>query len=84
VAARVAINPDVIASFCQKHHIRQLALFGPVLRDDFRSDSDADVLVECDPNHVPGLAFFGMEEDLRQIVGRKVDLNTPCFLIPGV
>jgi predicted nucleotidyltransferase len=51
-----------------------------VLQDDFRPDSDVDVLVEFEPGYVPGLAFFGMEEELSQILGRKVDLNTPNFL----
>jgi hypothetical protein len=57
-----------------------LSLFGSVLQDDFRPDSDVDVLVEFEPGYVPGLAFFGMEEELSQILGRKVDLNTPNFL----
>src|SRR2546427_10969955 len=51
-----------------------------VLRDDFAPDSDVDVLVEFMPGHVPGLAFFDMEEELSHIIGRKVDLNTPQFL----
>ena len=51
-----------------------------MLQDDFRPDSDVDVLVEFEPGYVPGLAFFGMEEELSQILGRKVDLNTPNFL----
>ena len=65
--------------FCLKYHIRRLALFGSVLREDFRSDSDIDVLVEFEPEHVPGL--FGiarMERELSEIFdGRKVDLRTP-------
>lgn len=62
------------------HHIRRLSLFGSVLRDDFGPASDVDVLVEFEPGHVPGLAFFAMEEELSRIIGRKVDLNTPGFL----
>lgn len=69
-----------IADFCRKHHIRRLALFGSVLRDDFGPDSDVDVLVEFEPQHVPGLTFFAMESELSEILGRKVDLNTPQFL----
>jgi predicted nucleotidyltransferase len=57
-----------------------LAIFGSVLRADFRGDSDIDVLVEFEPDHVPGLAFFAMEEELSGVLGRKVDLNTPEFL----
>lgn len=74
------IDKAAIASFCRKHHIKRMALFGSVLRDDFGPDSDIDVLVEFEPGHVPGLAFFGMEEELSRILGRKVDLNTPNFL----
>jgi predicted nucleotidyltransferase len=39
-----------------------------------------DVLVEFDPEHTPGLAFFAMEQELCELLGRKVDLNTPQFL----
>lgn len=74
------IPKDKIIEFCRKHHIQKLAFFGSVLRSDFRSDSDIDVLVEFEPDHVPGLAFFAMEEELAEILGRKVDLNTPQFL----
>jgi predicted nucleotidyltransferase len=76
----VDIPEDKIADFCRRHHIRQLALFGSILRDDFGPDSDIDVLVEFDPNHIPGLAFFGMDLELSEILGRKVDLNTPQWL----
>lgn len=78
--ARIPIDEKKIREFCQKHHIRKLALFGSVLRDDFRADSDVDVLVEFEPGHTPGLAFFAMEKELSEILGRKVDLNTPHFL----
>ena len=78
--ARIAVSSDKLAKFCRRHHIRKLALFGSVLRDAFRPDSDVDVLVEFEPGHVPGLAFFGMEEELSELIGRKVDFNTPEFL----
>lgn len=77
---RIAIPRETITDFCKRHHIRKLSLFGSVLRDDFSSDSDVDVLVEFEPGHTPGLAFFGMEEELSIILGRDVDLNTPNFL----
>ena len=82
--ARVKINipKSKVADFCRRHHIRKLALFGSVLRDDFASGSDVDVLVEFDPEHVPGLGFFAMESELSGILGRKVDLHTPQFLSP--
>ncbi len=80
--ARIEVPRERIAAFCRKHHIRRLALFGSVLRDDFDSQSDVDVLVEFEPGHVPGLAFFAMEQELSEILRRKVDLNTPSFLSP--
>ena len=78
--AKIELPQDKIADFCRRHHIRRLALFGSVLREDFGPDSDVDVLVEFEPEHVPGLAFFGMEAELSEILGRKVDLNTRGFL----
>lgn len=80
--ARIPIPMDEIAEFCRRHHVRRLALFGSVLRDDFGPDSDVDVLVEFDPEHIPGLAFFDMQDELSEIFGRQVDLNTPGFLSP--
>lgn len=80
--AHIFVDRTRIEHFCRRHHIRKLSLFGSVLRDDFRSDSDVDVLVEFEPGHVPGLAFFTMETELSDILGRKVDLNTPQFLSP--
>jgi uncharacterized protein len=82
VEPRIAIPCDAIADFCRRHHIRRLALFGSVLRDDFGPESDVDVLVEFEPEHVPGLAFFSMQDELTEILGRQVDLNTPGFLSP--
>ena len=76
----VHVDKERIAQFCRKHHILRLALFGSVLRDDFGPESDVDVLVEFEPEHVPGLAFFDMEAELSEILGRTVDLNTPEFL----
>jgi predicted nucleotidyltransferase len=82
--AKIVILRGQIAEFCRRHHIRKLALFGSVLRDDFRPDSDVDVLVEFEPDHIPGLIrFSGMELELSDILGGlKVDLNTPKFLSP--
>ncbi len=78
--AHIRIDRGAIAGFCWKHHIKRLALFGSVLRDDFRPGSDVDVLVEFEPGHVPGLAFFAMQEELSSLLGQKVDLNTPGFI----
>jgi predicted nucleotidyltransferase len=71
-----------VAEFCRQHHVRRLALFGSAIHGDARPDSDLDVLVEFEPGHTPGLAFFGMEQELSELLGRKVDLNTPQFLSP--
>lgn len=79
---RLKVPKDKIADFCRRNHIRKLSLFGSVFRDDFGPDSDVDVLVEFEPGHVPGLAFFAMERELSKILERKVDLNTPGFLSP--
>ena len=75
--ARINIPQAEIEAFCRKHHIRRLALFGSVLRDDFTDESDIDVLVEFEPEHIPGLAFFTMQDELSEMLGRPVDLNTP-------
>jgi predicted nucleotidyltransferase len=73
-----------LQDFCLKHHIRRMAFFGSVIRDDFRSDSDVDVLVEFVPGHTPGFDFFLIEAELSQLLGRKVDLQTPNFLSPEI
>ena len=75
--AHIWVSEGKIEDFCRRHHIRRLAFFGSVLRDDFGPDSDVDVLVEFEPGHVPGLAFFAMQRELSSILGRKADLNTP-------
>jgi predicted nucleotidyltransferase len=80
VTVQIDIDREALAAFCRSHHVRRLALFGSVLRDDFAPGSDVDVLVEFEPGRVPGLAFFSMEQELSGILGRKVDLNTPGFL----
>jgi predicted nucleotidyltransferase len=76
----VEIPMDRLKEFCRRHRIRRLALFGSILRDDFGPDSDVDVLVEFEPGATPGFGFFGLQEELSTILGRKVDLNTPQCL----
>ncbi len=75
----VEIPEDKIADFCRRNYICKLSLFGSILRNDFRSDSDIDILVEFELGHVPG--FFQLarlEHDLSELLGnRKVDLRTP-------
>jgi len=74
-AGKIEIPEQQIAAFCRKWKITELALFGSVLGEDFRPESDVDVLVTFAPN--PGWSIFDhlhMEEDLEAVFGRKVDL----------
>jgi len=76
--ARLALDAAQIEAFCRRHHIRKLALFGSVLRDDFRPDSDVDVLVEFEPGQTVGLIrLVGIERELSELLGRRVDLRKP-------
>ncbi len=74
---RFPVPANTLAEFCRRHHIKKLALFGSALRDDFRPDSDVDVMVEFEVGYVPGFAIIDMENELSRLVGRKVDLRTP-------
>jgi hypothetical protein len=74
--ARLRVSRSALSDFCRTHHIRKLALFGSVLREDFRPDSDVDVLVEFEEGHVPGFAYAAIERELTALFGRKVDLRT--------
>ena len=76
----LVIPKDRIAEFCRQYHIQRLCVFGSALSEDFRADSDVDVLVEFERGYTPGFSFFGMESELSQLLGRKVDLSTPGFL----
>ena len=78
--ARISNPKAEIASFCRRNHIRKLALFGSVFREDFASHSDVDVLVEFEPGFVPGLRFFALQDELSAMLGRRVELNTVGFL----
>ena len=79
--ARVSIPKNRIAEFCKRNRIRRLSLFGSVLREDFGPESDVDILVEFEPGTRVGLIrLAGLEIELGNIVGRKVDLNTSGFL----
>jgi predicted nucleotidyltransferase len=78
MAKAISIDRASLATFCRRHHISRLSLFGSVLRPDFRSDSDVDVLVEFEPDQVPGfLALYTIEDDLSKLLGgRRVELVT--------
>ena len=82
MSLKLEVQLAALTEFCRRNHIRRLALFGSVLREDFRGDSDVDVLVEFEPGHTPGLAFFRMQRELSELLGRKVDLNTAADLSP--
>lgn len=75
----ITLPEDKLALFCKKHNIVKLSLFGSVLRDDFRANSDVDVLVEFAPGKTPSFfCLFDMEEELSTMLGnRKVDMRTP-------
>src|SRR5439155_760596 len=74
----IEINGAAIEAFCRRWRIRELALFGSVLTDEFRPDSDVDVLVTFDepqPDWGPWMSrWVEMEEELQSIIGRKVDV----------
>jgi predicted nucleotidyltransferase len=77
MSPQVVIDRDRLAEFCRRHHIRKLSFFGSVLGETFRPDSDVDVLVEFEPEHVPGLlTLAGMEIELSGLLGRKADVRT--------
>ncbi len=78
-ALPVSIKRERLHAFCRHHHVSRLALYGSVLNEDFDENSDIDVLVEFEPDHVPGyFRLLDMEEQLSGILGgRVVDLRTP-------
>lgn len=79
---RFDIPRDKIVKFCKRNHIHKLSTFGSILRGDFHSDSDVDILVEFEPDHIPGyIRLSGMEIEFSEILGgRRVDINTPQCL----
>lgn len=75
---RIGISKEQITEFCQKNHIKKFSFFGSVLRDDFRPDSDIDILIELDKKYRTGLMkMAGMMIELSKMLGRNVDLRTP-------
>lgn len=78
---KLSVSPKELARLCKRYHIRKLAFFGSVLRDDFNSGSDVDILVEFEQGHTPGLEFIDIQDELSKLLGgRDVDLVTPKFL----
>ena len=80
MSSRIPVDRQQIAEFCRRHHIRKLSLFGSVLRADFQPGSDVDVLVTFEPGHVIGLRIVDIEDELSQLVGRRVDLVNEKYL----
>jgi predicted nucleotidyltransferase len=75
MGARISIDERKIAEFCTRWRIREFSLFGSVLREDFRPDSDVDVLVTFHPDARWSLFdFVDMQEELKALFGRDVDL----------
>ena len=78
MSLRIELDRERIAEFCLRNHIVRLSLFGSVLREDFSPDSDVDVLVQFAPGAVVTLLdMVTMEDELAEMIGRKVDLRTP-------
>ena len=85
ILANIQIPHEAVAAFCQRHGIARLAFFGSAVRDDFRPESDIDVLVDFAPGTRVGLlGLAAMEQELGVLLGRRVDLNTLGFLSPYI
>lgn len=80
----IGVTSQQIKAFCRKHHIRSLAFFGSVVREDLNQHSDVDVLVKFEPGYIPGFDFFLIEAELSRLMRRKVDLQTVNFLSPEI
>jgi hypothetical protein len=75
-------SSETLAAICRRYAVRRLSAFGSVLRDDFGTESDIDLLVEFEPGRTPGFGFFRLQEELTGLFGRRVDLNTRASLSP--
>jgi predicted nucleotidyltransferase len=71
------VPKEYLTGFCKRYHVKKLSVFGSAIRNALRPDSDIDILVEFDPDHIPGLFTIAhMEIELGEKTGRKVDLRT--------
>jgi len=78
MSAHIQLDPEFVAEFCKRHHVQRLSLFGSVLTDRFRPESDVDFLIEFEPEDTPGFfALARMQFELEAVVGKPVDLRTP-------
>lgn len=73
---RISLSDEQIAEFCRAHHVKRMALFGSILRDDWGPGSDVDVLVEFEEGKAPGFGFVAIGRRLGELIGRPVDLST--------
>ena len=79
--SKPTVSRHDLAAFCNRHNIKKLAFFGSYVRDDFRPESDVDVLVEFKPGTVVGLRIFEVEQELSKLLdGRKVEIVNPKYL----
>jgi predicted nucleotidyltransferase len=75
--AQIELSVETITGFCDRWQVTEFSLFGSVLRDDFRPDSDIDVMVQFHPDAHPTFHTLDqMEAELTILLGRKVDLIT--------
>jgi len=80
---RVQIDREALSGLCRRRGIARPSVFGSALRDDFRPESDVDLLVEFLPGTRIGLfGLAAVERELSEMIGRKVDLRTPHDLSP--
>jgi predicted nucleotidyltransferase len=76
------ISAEMLTQICRSYHIRSLSLFGSRLHRDETDNSDIDLLVEFDKDHIPGFSFIRLQEELGTLFGCTVDLHTPMSLSP--
>ncbi len=80
VLDQIGVPKSEIEALCGRYRIQRLAIFGSMIHEDFRPESDVDVLVEFEPGTEVGLEFFTLQDELSQKFGRNVDLHTPASL----
>lgn len=83
---KIKLSKEKIIEFCKENYIIKLSIFGSVLRDDFNENSDIDVLVEFEQNHIPGfIRLANIQNTLSRLLGgREVDIRTPSDLSPYI
>lgn len=80
----IPLSQEKLEAFCERNHIRKLALYGSVLRDDFTPNSDIDVLVEFDPAAIIGWKIVSIADEFSKLLGREVDFGTFDGLNPHI